>query len=322
MSKKARVIAVNRDLYKVKIGDEVFNAIIPGKWNLSSNPNDFPCVGDWVILDGEVITKICERKNKLSRKASGKKHIEQIFATNIDYGFIVSSVNNEFNIDKIYRFYILIKSSDIKPVIVLSKADLTDDISFYIDIIESRIKDVEIITTSSYNTEGIEILKKYFTRDITGIFLGSSGVGKSTLINTLIDKEVQSTREIRSDDKGRHVTTNRQLFDIPGLKGSIIDSQGIREIQFSQLNLDKDIFNDIYLLSTKCKFRDCSHEGEPGCEVKKAIEEGRLSENRLKDYKKYRREIYLNNLEFDKAEAIYNKKRVKKQSKLERFTKR
>ncbi len=322
MSKKARVIAVNRDLYKVKIGNEVLNTSIPGKWNLRSDPNDFPCVGDWVRLEGEVITEICERKNKLSRKASGKKYIEQIFATNIDYGFIVSSVNNEFNIDKIYRFYILIKSSNIKPVIILSKTDLTNDLSYYINVIENRIKDVKIITTSSYNNKGIETLKEYFKKNITGIFVGSSGVGKSTLINTLVAKDIQATGKIRSDDKGIHVTTSRQLFDIPGLEGSIIDSPGIREIQFSHIELDESIFSDIEVFAKKCKFRDCTHTTEPGCAVKTAIEKGALSENRLKDYKKYVREMYLNNLKFDKAESIYNKKRVKKQSKLERFTKK
>ncbi len=319
---RARIIAVFGESYKVLQNGEELIVKLPGKfYNNDPQATDFPCVGDWVYLKDNIIIQIEDRKNQLSRKVAGKKIKEQIFASNIDYAFIVSSLNKEFNIKRIERYYVLVKSSGIIPIVVLTKKDMCPNYSDYRDDIKNFNKDLCIITTSSVIGDGIEELRGMLSEEKTGIFIGSSGVGKSTLINTLFDNELQVTKEVRKDDKGRHATTHRELFYLPS-GGCVIDTPGIREIQFWSGNFDSELFGDIVTVSYNCKFNDCQHKSEPFCAVKKAIEEGIIETSKLKSYQRYKRELYIANLKNNKGEGIRNKSRVKKQSKSERYSKK
>lgn len=284
--------------------------------------NEFPVVGDYVILkDNKKIVKVLERKNYLSRRTVGKKNEEQIIVSNVDIGFVVTSLNKEFNINKVERFVNLVNSNHIKPVIILTKLDLCKNCDYYISTIRSIFNDVPIVVTSSYDSQCIENIKSYFSKNITGVFLGSSGVGKSTLINLLIDGAKQSTSVIRtSDDKGRHTTTSRDLFYFKN-GASIIDTPGVREIGYWFNESSINAYEDIEELSRKCKFSNCKHKAEPACAVKDALEKGKITFSRYNSYLKYQREI--EKFIFCNSVSKYEYKSVlKKISKKERFSKK
>ncbi|UOQ87378.1 ribosome small subunit-dependent GTPase A [Gracilibacillus salinarum] len=214
---------------------------------------------------------------------------EQLIASNIDTVFLVSALNNDFNIRRIERYVTLAWESGASPVIVLTKADLSDDIDAKVLEVEEVAIGVPIHVTSSITHQGIEDLNKYLQSGTTIALLGSSGVGKSTLSNILSEKEQQAVHAIRNDDKGRHTTTSRDLlvFD----KGLILDTPGLRELQlWNTEEAVSNTFQDIKGLENACKFRDCQHESEPGCAIQKAIEDGIITEARYHSYLKLLRE--------------------------------
>lgn len=293
-----RVASQYGDLYKIITKNTELIATLSGNQYFKANKASFPVVGDWVTFkqynkdSNGVIKEIYPRNTKLSRNQAGKKEEEQIIAANIDIIFIVTSLNQDFNIRRLERYMTIALDSGAKPIIILNKSDLCSDTEYYKIEIENIVFGTELIITSCITNEGIEKIRNKITPDKTAVLVGSSGVGKSSIINKLLQQEKQQVKDIRRDDsKGKHTTTNRELFVIP-TGGIIIDTPGMREIQ---LWVDKEAlgnaFSEIDRLSVSCKFNDCTHTHEPGCAVKKAVKEGRVSQARLDNYFKMQKEI-------------------------------
>lgn len=292
-----RVAVQHRNIYKVITKEGEIFAEVSGKLNYTSKSTiDYPVVGDWVLVDrttGEsgnaIIHHILSRRSCFERKAAGVKANSQIVAANIDIVFICMSLNNDFNIRRLERYISIAWNSSATPVIVLTKADLCSDIKNKVFQVESAAIGIDILVTSSVSEDGYLIVKKYIDKGKTIAFIGSSGVGKSTLINKLLGNEVLETKNIRNDDKGRHTTTHRELLLIPD-GGVVIDTPGMRELGIVSADLNKS-FSDIDEIAKKCKFSDCQHEDEPKCAVREAIEKGLLDIERLENYKKLQREL-------------------------------
>lgn len=295
-----------------------FTGEVSGKFRYDSKTKDeYPCVGDWVatnLLEQEkhgIIHAILPRNSKFSRKDAGIKTEEQVLAANFDYIFIVMSLNKDFNLRRLERYLITAWDSGGLPIIILSKADMCDDVNYYKEQTELVAPGVDVHIVSAVTHEGTETIKRYLETGKTVAVIGSSGVGKSTLLNVLSGTELMATGEIRENDsRGRHTTTHRQLFILP--KGGLyIDSPGIRELNLwdGEDTMD-NIFEDIATLSEHCKFSDCTHEHEPGCAVKEAIIQGTLESKRLISYKKLQRELRYMETKKRNAERI-QKKRTK-----------
>lgn len=294
----ARVSAQHKNIYTVITEKGEIKAEVLGKLSyLASGSMDYPVVGDWVLVDrtedsggNAIIHRVLTRKSFFERKAAGTGNELQIIASNIDIVFICMSLNNDYNLRRIERYLSIAWNSMALPVIVLTKADLCDDIKTKLAEIESVALGVDVVVTSSMSVDGYTGILKYLQKGETIAFIGSSGVGKSTLINKLMGEEILTTRGIREDDdKGRHATTHRQLLVLPG-GGVVIDTPGMREIQIASADLSKS-FADIEELAKNCFFGDCRHESEPKCAIKKAIEDGVLSAERYESYKKLQQEI-------------------------------
>ena len=317
--KLARISAEHKNLYKIITEDGEFLAEIAGKmYHRTNNNSHFPAVGDWVIIkemsgtEKVLIEKLIPRKTKVSRNVAGKRTEEQIIAANMDYIFIVNGLDNDFNLNRIERYLTIAWDSGAKPVIILNKSDLcnNEEIKKKKTEVENNAYGVPVHVISCKNKTGIKELEKYFKQGKTTALLGSSGVGKSSLINIFLGEERQETNETReSDGKGRHTTTSRELIILPD-GGIIIDTPGMREIQLWGRNDGiTGVFSDIEEIAQKCKFNDCAHTHEPHCAVKRAVEEGKLAKKRLENYHKMKRELlYLKRKEMMSADKIeYNK---------------
>lgn len=283
-------------MYRVATAESELLAEISGKMrHAAAEMSDYPAVGDFVLIDRNeasrdhaIIHHTLTRKSVIIRKAAGKAHDVQVVAANIDIAFICMSLNNDFNLRRLERYLAIAWDSGATPVIVLTKADLCADIPEKLREIETIAFGVDVLVTSSLSEDGYTAILKYIVPGQTVVFIGSSGVGKSTLINRILGEDLNETREIRKDDKGRHATTRRELFLVP-TGGCIIDTPGMRELGLESANLTKT-FVDIDELAAQCKFKDCKHEKEPGCAVQQAITEGKLTEERLQSYLKLKKE--------------------------------
>ncbi len=321
-----RVITEYKGMYKVITENDIILSQISGKISFEAvDRNDYPAVGDWVVLDRDrsdrgnaVIHGTLQRKSKLSRKVAGTDIDEQIIASNIDIIFICMSLNQDFNLRKLERYISIAWNSGGTPVVVLTKSDLCEDISEKLTEVEKVAIGIDIIHVSSLTYEGLEELKKYLTFGKTVVFIGSSGVGKSSLINLLLGQERLKTNEIReSDDRGKHTTTHRELILLPE-GGVVIDTPGMREIQLlDEEESIEDAFSDITEISKHCRFSDCKHDKEPGCAVVKAIEEGVISKSRLDNYNKLKKEAEFIKRKMDrKAELKYKKEIIRRNKKI------
>lgn len=292
-----RVIEVQREQYKIITNEGERAAKLKGSlFYNEAVVSTYPAVGDFVLvkhnpLGEDIIHYVLERKSKFSRLDSFNE-IEQVVATNFDYVFIMTSLNNDFNVRRIERYLASAWESGAIPVILLTKADLCSDYSEYVEKIEEIAFGVTIVPISSVTGEGVEKLHEFIKPGKSIVFLGSSGVGKSSLVNAISGEEVMKVSDIREDDsKGRHTTTHRQLIMLDG-GTMIIDTPGMRELGMWNASEGLDTtFSDIEELAEKCRFNDCSHSGEPGCAIQAALEDGALKQARWESYIKLRKEI-------------------------------
>lgn len=294
-----RVIAEHKERYIVKTENGEYEAEITGNLRFTAKSRiDFPAVGDWVALttyDAEfsVIYKILPRQSMISRQAVGQFGEIQIIATNIDYAFLIQAVDRDFNINRLERYLTICYSAKVKPIIVLTKTDLIDEqkIAEITDSIKQRIKDVVVFAISNETQDGYEALKMNIEKGKTYCMLGSSGVGKSTLLNNLSGKTLMRTDSISvSTNKGRHITSHRELIVLEN--GSIlVDNPGMREVGIADTSGGLETtFDRIISLSQNCKFKDCTHTNEVGCSVIEAVEQGEIDKKSYENYLKMERE--------------------------------
>ncbi|MCL2001517.1 MAG: ribosome small subunit-dependent GTPase A, partial [Planctomycetes bacterium] len=289
----ARVTEQRRNIYKVVCEDGFLRAAVSGKFAHAAGCGpDFPAVGDWVMISAEhdaaVIHHVLARKSVFGRKAAGTTAEAQIIASNIDTVFICMALNEDYNLRRLERYLAVAWDGDAAPVVVLTKSDLCENLEQRYSEVSKISLGADVIICSNVKQDGYSDVTRYINQGETVAFIGSSGVGKSTLINYLLDQDILVTKEIRKDGKGRHATTHRQLMLLP-CGGLVMDTPGIRELGTVSADLEKT-FADIEELAERCKFRDCSHTSEPGCAVRAALEDGNLDAARLGNYNKIQME--------------------------------
>ena len=307
-----RVISEHKDRYTVKNEITEFNAELIGNLRFTAeSKSELPAVGDWVAIseydeNKALIHSVFPRHSTIERKAVGKSGQTQIIATNIDFGLIVQSVNRDFNVNRLERYLTICNTSKIEPIIVLSKIDLIEDakLDTLLNEIKERIKGIQIVAISNQSQIGINEVKNRMIKGKTYCFLGSSGVGKSTLINSLIGREVMNPDEIsQSIDRGKHITTHRQLIVLEN--GILIDNPGMREVGITDTSNGLEMtFEDISRISQNCKFSNCSHTTEKNCAILKSIENGELDSN-----------YYTNFLKMEKERAFFESSLTDKKNK-------
>ena len=292
-----RILSQEKGVYRLVCEGGEQLAEVSGRLRYKANsPSDFPAVGDFVVIDCNlqqghtVIHAVLPRKSLFIRKAPGADCTEQVVAANIDTVFICMSLNQDFNLRRLERYLALAWDSGASPVVVLTKADLCPDHGLFLRQVESVAFGVDILLCSALEQDGYKKLLPYIGAGKTVALIGSSGVGKSTLINRLLGEERLDTNGLRRDGRGRHTTTRRELFLLKE-GGMVIDTPGMRELGLweSEGGLDKS-FSDIEALAAGCRFHDCSHTTEPGCAVQAAIAQGRLSKERWQSYRKLKTE--------------------------------
>jgi ribosome biogenesis GTPase len=248
-----------------------------------------PAVGDWVGLQDTTITSILPRRSAFIRKRAGLGSDEQVLAANVDAAFLLAGLDDDFSLRRLERYITTAWDSGAEPVVVLTKADLCDDVAGAMLQVESVAIGVPVYPISNVTGVGIDELERHLQPGRTVVLLGSSGVGKSTLLNRLAGSELMRTGDIAADGTGRHTTTHRELVRLTG-GALVIDTPGLRELQF----WDGDVsaaFDDIEALAAECRFRDCAHAREPGCAVLGAIDNGTLELDRLRSWRKFQREL-------------------------------
>ena len=298
-SELARILAEHKERYIVQSIQGTFQAEITGNMRFAAQARaDFPAVGDWVKIvqmdeQSAVILEIFPRYSRLERQAVGKQGEAQLIATNIDFAFIVQSVGHDFNLNRLERYLSICYAGKIEPIIVLTKIDLIDEAS--VDVLKNqinlRLPKVPLLFLSTITMEGFDQLKNQMEAFKTYCFIGSSGVGKSSVINRLMENDVLETNAIsESTQKGRHTTTHRELLVLPN-QSIVIDTPGMRELGMtSQTEGIEKTYDNIGELAQNCRFIDCSHQHEKGCAVIEAVENGSLSEAVYENYLKLKRE--------------------------------
>ena len=295
----ARVVAVHRETSIVRDGSGDRSASVSGTFRFATlAQSDFPSVGDWVAVDpDDVIAAVLPRRSVFKRivvdatRRDGRGD-EQIMASNIDVALLVAGLDNDFNLHRIERYLAIAWSSSVTPVVVLNKSDLTDDLDGRLVAVEGIAPGVAIVAVSARSGAGLDGLREHLGPGATAAILGSSGVGKSTLVNALLGEDRQATAEVRgSDSRGRHTTTHRELFELPG-GALLVDTPGIRALEVIGADEGVDAaFDDVVDLATTCRFSNCRHSGEPGCAVQAALADGTLGAERLAGHQKLEREL-------------------------------
>lgn len=316
----ARVTCEHREAYDVVGESGELRSEMSGRFRYEHPVHtEWPAVGDWVAIaprpeEGTAtIQAVLPRRSWFSRTAAGGRTEEQVVAANVDIVFLVTSLDGDFNVRRIERYLTVAWDSGARPVIVLNKADICADVAGHVSEVETIAFGTPVVALSAATGQGLEELRAMLPPGITGAFLGSSGVGKSSLVNALVGEARQTTRAVRTDDsRGRHTTTNRELIPLPN-GGLIIDTPGMRELQ---IWADDDglgmAFSDVEALALQCRFGDCTHAGEPGCAVQAALEDGTLKRDRFRSYTKLQREIRYQAMRQDQSARLIEKNRWKK----------
>jgi len=320
MCSPGRIAENNGASYQVYSQHGLVAGVISGRLrHEATSPADLPAVGDWVaiaqrtVLGPAVIHGVLPRKSKFGRKSAGRGAEEQVIAANVDIIFLVSSLNQEFNLRRLERYLVLAIDSGAMPVILLNKSDLCPDHAELARGVQDVADGIPVHAISVTDGAGLQPLDDYLIKGKTIALLGSSGVGKSSLINFLAGREMQSVGPIRmDDDRGRHTTTRRQMFVLPS-GALVIDTPGLRELQM----LDSPVgmagaFEDVESIAAGCRFRDCRHQTEPDCAVRDAMERERLNPERFLAYEKLGKEMRHAALKTDKRAQADQKKRWKK----------
>lgn len=317
----ARVLSQEKGFYRIITDKGEKMAEISGKFRFQTTvSSEYPAVGDFVFVnwnesgDSAIIESLLPRKSAFVRKAAGEPQKEQVVAANIDTVFLCMALNNDFNLRRLERYISIAWDSGAMPVVVLTKSDLCDDLDNKLSEISSVAIGVDVLVTTSVEENGYKELLPFISEGKIVAFIGSSGVGKSTLINRLLGQEYLKTNGLRNDDKGRHTTTRRELFLLPS-GGMVIDTPGMRELGMwdNDTGIERT-FADIEELAAQCKFRNCTHTSEPGCAIRRALELGELQTDRWQSYQKLKAE---NDYMEDKESYLIAKgKREKEISKL------
>jgi len=321
-----RITLQEKGMYRIRsiMGEQ--NALISGKFQFDAQtPSDYPAVGDYVMAscadpDTAIIHQVLSRKSLFVRKAAGTSKTEQVVAANIDTLFLCMSLNNDFNLRRLERYLAVAWESGAAPVVVLTKADLCADLPQKQREVGAIAMGVDILTTSAMESDGYRQIMPYIPEGRTVAFVGSSGVGKSTLINRLLGEERLATDGLRNDDKGHHTTTHRELLFLPN-GAMVIDTPGMRELgMWDAASGVEQTFEDIEELAARCRFRNCSHSGEPGCAVRAALESGHLDAGRWQSYQKLKNE---NSYAADSESYLAAKeKKFKEISKINKYNKK
>ena len=296
----ARVAREDRDRYLVfgEFGEAP--AQVTGRFRRrAADRTDFPAVGDWVAVEmpdpgGPArIVRVLPRRSRFVRSAPGDNSKEQVVAANVNVVFLVSGLDSNFRLRRIERYLTLARESGAEPVVVLNKADLAEDADLRVRQAEGVAPDTAVLSVSATGGAGMEFIESFLGPGLTGAFLGSSGVGKSTLVNRLLGESRLAVGEVRAaDERGRHTTSHRELIPLPGNRGLVIDTPGMRELQLrGGVEALGASFAEIEELAVDCRFRDCRHEGEPGCAVQAALGEDAVDPDRYEAWLEQKREL-------------------------------
>lgn len=306
-----RVVLVHGKSYRLVGPEGELDATLIGRLKHDAAlASELPAIGDWVGFRENSIEKLLPRRTRLSRKFPGQRTQEQIVAANIDTVVIVMGLDGDFSSRRLERYLTTVWASGAAPIVLLNKADVAVSLESQRAEVDAIAMGAHVLVTSCRDGRGVDALRDRLRPRETAVLVGSSGVGKSTLINRLLDEDVQRTREVRaSDDRGQHTTTHRELFVLPG-GALLIDNPGIRELQLwaDEAALEQT-FEDITLLSEQCRYRDCAHAEEPGCAVTGAVETGELAAARLESYRNLQKEVrYLQLRQDDSAQRVEKQK--------------
>jgi ribosome biogenesis GTPase len=278
-------------------------------------PGAAPVTGDFVLLapgrPDPSVARVLARRTRLSRRAAGRETAEQVLAANVDLAFVVQGLDGDANPRRLERYLAAVHAGGIRPVVLLTKVDLVPDPAPWVESASAAAPGVEVLPLSARTGEGLDAVRARLAPGVTAVLAGSSGVGKSTLVNALLGEDVQATAAVRaSDRRGKHVTAERRLFLLPG-GGALIDGPGLRELALWNDDGLEAAFRDVAALAGRCRFRDCRHEGEPGCAVLAAVEAGRLDPGRLEGLRKLLREAEVQSMRRDAGAAAEERRRWK-----------
>jgi len=313
----ARVAVEFNHLYRLYVEGGELEAAVSGRLrHHAASRGELPAVGDWVVArrrsqeDRASIVHVLPRRSRFSRKVAGGVTDEQVVAANVNVTFIVMGLDQDYSVRRLERYLLLSRESGAAPVVLLTKPDVGEDVDGRVVEVRAIAQDVPVHVLNPKAGEGVDQVLHYLTRGRTGALLGSSGVGKTTLINRLLGTDVRRTRDVRAgDSKGRHTTTNRELVVLPN-GGLLIDTPGMRELQLWEVGTAvRETFDDIDALAASCHFTDCAHRDEPRCAVKAAVEDGRLAPDRLDSYLGLQDELSFLERQQDERALIDEKRR-------------